>query len=394
MLGLALALKKLGHRVTFVVSGYFQDLVTRFGVEFVELGTREQFLASANHSDLWNPRRGFGHIYRSLIEPSLRTQFDALASRYEPGKTVGVTNCFGLGALLAQDKLGLPVVTVHMQPAALWSKFEPPILPGMFGPRWLKNLCYGLGERLFIDTIICPSFNALRTELGLTPVSRITHYWHSPTCVACLFPIWLCPSQPDWPKNLIQTDFPLWDDRQTETLPENVEAFLSDGEPPIVFTPGSANRFGKSFFEVAVEACQALGRRGILLTRFPEQLPAALPREVVHFSFVPLSQLLPRSAAFVNHGGIGSVSQAMAAGIPQLIVPLAHDQFDNASRVKRFGVGDFIELRRFSASKAAGALTSLLTSSATTAGCTEISQRFAKKDGLERMAAAIEQRFS
>jgi UDP:flavonoid glycosyltransferase YjiC (YdhE family) len=84
----------------------------------------------------------------------------------------------------------------------------------------------------------------------------------------------------------------------------------------------------------------------------------------------------------------------MAAGIPQLIVPLAHDQFDNAARVKRFGIGNALELRRFSGSTAAAALTSLLASSATTARCTAISQRLAKKDGLERMAAAIDQRFS
>ncbi len=86
MMGLGLALRRLGHEVTFIVNGYFRELVQRFGFEFVELGSREQFLAGANHPDLWHPRRAFGHIYRSLIEPCVRPQYDALASRYEPGK--------------------------------------------------------------------------------------------------------------------------------------------------------------------------------------------------------------------------------------------------------------------------------------------------------------------
>jgi hypothetical protein len=37
--------------------------------------------------------------------------------------------------------------------------------------------------------------------------------------------------------------------------------------------------------------------------------------------------------------GIGTVSQAFAAGTPQLITPFAHDQFDNAARVERLGCG-------------------------------------------------------
>ncbi len=115
----------------------------------------------------------------------------------------------------------------------------------------------------------------------------------------------------------------------------------------LVFTPGSANLFGRSFFDAAVGACQQLGRRGILLTRFAEQLPPSLPSGVVHFDFVPLSLLLPRCAAFVNHGGIGSVSQAMAAGIPQLMMPLAHDQIDNAARIARLGVGSFARTAPF-----------------------------------------------
>ena len=56
-------------------------------------------------------------------------------------------------------------------------------------------------------------------------------------------------------------------------------------------------------------------------------------------SYVPLSKLLPQAKVLVHHGGIGTVSQALAAGIPQLAVPFAHDQFDNAARVERLGCG-------------------------------------------------------
>jgi rhamnosyltransferase subunit B len=49
--------------------------------------------------------------------------------------------------------------------------------------------------------------------------------------------------------------------------------------------------------------------------------------------------LLPQVAALVHHGGIGTTAAALAAGIPQLIAPFAFDQFDNAARTVRLGVG-------------------------------------------------------
>ncbi len=135
------------------------------------------------------------------------------------------------------------------------------------------------------------------------------------------------------------TGFPLFDEKQVHALSPEVEDFLNAGEKPLVFTPGSAMLQGEKFFAAAAQACALSGRRGILLTRFPKQLPAKLPEGVKHFDYVPLSGLLPRAAAMVYHGGVGTCAQALAAGIPHLITPMAHDQHDNASRVARLGVG-------------------------------------------------------
>ena len=63
----------------------------------------------------------------------------------------------------------------------------------------------------------------------------------------------------------------------------------------------------------------------MLLTRFSEPIPQNLPDGVRHFEFVPFSWLPPRAAAIVHHGGIGTMSQGLAAGIPQLIMPMNFD---------------------------------------------------------------------
>lgn len=386
MLGLALELKSRGHEAVLVTNPHFADVARRHGVPFEPLGTEEQFTAALANPDLWHPRRAFGHVVRSF-EPALRRQFELHAA----GDAVGITNCFGFGALLAQEKHGRPVVTVHLQPAVLWSDHEPPMLAGLFGPRWMKRIEYRIGEKFLIDPMVAGFLDPWRNELGLPRLRKVTRWWHSPFAVVGLFPEWYAPPQPDWPGNFIAADFPLWNDGTGKELPADVAEFLETGEAPVVFTPGTANMHARRFFEAAVDACRRLGRRGILLTRYADQVPTPLPASVRHVPYVALDALLPRAAAFVHHGGIGSTSQALAAGIPQLIMPLAHDQFDNLARLERFGVGTGLGVRRFTGARLARRLKSLLDSPTVAVACRDIASRFTR-NGLELAAAAIEEK--
>jgi rhamnosyltransferase subunit B len=197
MLGLAEAVRRRGGEIVFVVNGYFKEAVQRCGFSFEELGTKEQFLASVESPDLWDPMRSFRHLYVSLIEPCLRSQYEALERHYAPGRTVAVANCFGLGAFTARDRMGIPLTAVHCQPSVLWSDVDPPKLPGVFGPRLLQSLAFRIGERFFMDSVVGPSFNAFRRELGVAPMRRIARYWTSADVNCCLFPEWFCPPKPD-----------------------------------------------------------------------------------------------------------------------------------------------------------------------------------------------------
>jgi len=391
ILGLALELRRRGHDITFATNEHFQRIVESYGLTFEMLGTEADYQACIRNPDLWNPRRAFRHVFQSLM-PALKRQYEIHAAAQRSGAVVGITNCFGFGAFTAQDKLGMPVITVHVQPAVLWSDHAPPTLPGLFGPRWMKRWIYRAAERYILDPVVCPFLNDWRRELGLAPIHRITDRWHSPYGVLCMFPEWYATPQPDWPGNLLQSDFPLWNHQSDQSLAAEVKRFLNDGPAPLVFTPGSANVHGRKFFQAAVHACESLKRRGILLTGFPEQLPDKLPDSIVHFPFVPLDLLLPQSAAFIHHGGIGSMSQAMLAGIPQVLMPLAHDQFDNAARVLRLGIGESIPAPRFSESRLIPALNRLLSSARVSQACRDLSVRLNARDGLRQSATAIERR--
>jgi UDP:flavonoid glycosyltransferase YjiC (YdhE family) len=175
-----------------------------------------------------------------------------------------------------------------------------------------------------------------------------------------MWPDWFAAPQPDWPEKAVCCGFPLYDERETAGLSDELASWLDAGGRPIAFTPGSLMLFGGRFFRAAVEACERLGRRGLLLTRHDEHIPADLPEGVRHERFAPFSGLLPRCCALVHHGGVGTLSQALAAGLPQVLMPMSHDQPDNAGRLRRLGVAGAIRPARFTGRRLARVLAGLL----------------------------------
>jgi rhamnosyltransferase subunit B len=234
----------------------------------------------------------------------------------------------------------VPLLTVVLSPQVFLSARSP--AKGLPIPAWLPYPARAAilrGLDYAIDSVMAPDLNRFRADLGLAPVSRIRgRRVYSPQGTLGLFPEWFAPAQSDWPRPLSLTGFTLFDEGERE-LDAPLRDFLAAGEAPLVFTAGTGMRHGHAFFAAAVELLRRLGRRGVLLSKTAQQLPAPLPPQVLHVEYAPLRALLPHCAALVHHGGIGTTAEALAAGAPQLVVPYAYDQFDNAERVRHLGCG-------------------------------------------------------
>jgi UDP:flavonoid glycosyltransferase YjiC (YdhE family) len=319
--------------------------------------------------------------------------YAAIRERYAPGRTVVVATAPVFAARVAQEHLGVPLATIQLQPATFRSLHETPRLPMAPRPEWqprfLKRLVYWLADWV-VDRAIAKPLNAYRSQFHLPPVRRVMRdWWLSPQRVIGLFPDWFAAPQADWPPQSLLAGFPLYDGAEGTAISPEAGAFLEAGSPPIVFTPGSAMRHGESFFRTAVEVCRLLGRRGVLLTRYREQLPTSLPENVCHFDYLPLSRLLPHCAAIVHHGGIGTTAQAFACGIPQLIIPMAFDQPDNAARAERLGVARSLSPRAFRPPAAARLLAELIAGPETAEKCRLGARRSTDPRRLEAACEAI-----
>lgn len=366
-IALGIALRARGHDATILTNPLFQPLIESQGLGFLAVGSMADVEAAIADPRLWDARKGFEVVARSVILPSISTIYRLIESHADDN-TVVAASSISFGARIAQEKLGLPTASIHLQPIVLRSHFEQGIVGNMrisaHQPMWFKKAFFRFVDWAAIDRVLKGPLNEFRATLGLSPVSRVLHRWiHSPQCVIGFFPDWFAPPQPDWPPHTHLVGFPLWDGGgvggPAPVAPE-VRAFLDAGTAPIVVTPGSAASTMEQFFSESIAAVSKLGRRAMLVTNFPSQLPRVLPSGIQAFGYLPFSEVLPRAALVVHHGGIGTSAQAMKAGVPHLIVPSAHDQFDNGWRIEHLGLGRSMPRTRYRADRAAAEIRAIL----------------------------------
>lgn len=389
-IGIGQELRKRGYRVTLITSLFFETQARDAGLEFFGLGRAEDYQSIIQNPDLWDPEEGFKVFAKSVVLPIIEPVYEII-SGFDPSETVLAAQGQVFGAHIAHEKLGFPFITIHLQPATFRSVHEFPLLPPWMPPL-LKRGLFNLLDAFVLDKLFAPEINHFRRSLSMPPVKKIFGNWiHSPQKNLGLFPDWFAHPQPDWPPRTQLTSFVYYDKQnRQESRSERLEKFLDAGEAPIIFTPGTAMKHANQFFADCTTACQMLGRRGILLTQHPKQLPRELPQDIQYFAYLPFSTILPRAAALVHHGGIGTIAQAIAAGIPQVIRPMTHDQPDNAARVEGLGIGVSISPKKFSAASLAEKLNSVITSQQVLDRCKFYAQKIKPDQSLNDTCTIIE----
>jgi UDP:flavonoid glycosyltransferase YjiC (YdhE family) len=394
---LAQLMARRGHDVVVVAHAGMAHVPARAGLRTVAVGKAADHDAIVANPDLWHPDRAFNLLAGTFADRA-REVIPAIRAEVVPGKTVLVAAAIAVGARIAAEADSLPLVSVQLQPSVFMSEDDRPLLDPRLAflervPRWAWKMVLNLVHKA-IDLKVAGPVNTVRAELGLSkPVRGIMRdWWMSRERVLALFPDWYAPRRADWPPQTVLTRFPLYDG--DSPLDPAAQAFLAEGSPPILFTPGSANMWGRSFFEAAAAACARLGRRGMLVSGYSQHVPGELPQGVRAFGSLPFGRVFARCAAVVHHGGVGTSAQGLAAGVPQLIMPMAHDQPDQAQRLKRLGVGDYLLPKHFRADAVAARLENLLNSKSVEAACAKAKALMAAQMPPERVADLLQSAFT
>jgi rhamnosyltransferase subunit B len=390
---IALALRDAGHRISFLGPVQHEPFVRAAGLPFHGLPADPAVL---DHPDLWHPTRGFGVVWEAT-RPAMAAvpAFMAALPREENCTMLVHPLALPEAELCRAARPGLRIAAAFLAPSNLPTVHDPLMLGPWRVPRWVphavrRRLWRLLAARL-VDPIALPDVNAARAEAGLAPMSSLVDAIAAIADLSiALFPDWFAPTQPDWPRPLVRCGFPLFDPDPQAAISSELRQFLGQGGRPLVFTPGTGNRQARAYFRHAIEAARLLGERAILLTPHRDQLPPELPRHVLWQEYVPLRTLLPQVALLVHHGGIGTTAEALHAGTPQLVVPLAHDQFDNGARVEALGVGVSLPATRLSTRRLVKRLEGLLDDQGLAGRCRAVAGNVGRDPEVEEVVQALE----
>lgn len=401
-IAIALELQKRGHNIVFATHKEYQSKIEALGFEFHRMRPDNTALNDPEEmARMMDLKTGTEYVIRNWVCANLRETY------------TDVMNCakdadfliMGEGVVAARfvaEKLGIRWANAVLQPAAFLSVYDPsviPVFPFLSKFRGLGSIANrGVIQ---LSKVMTKSWaepiHQLRQELGLPPLvgNPFIEDKYSPFLVLAMFSSAFAKPQPDWAKNTVITGFTFYDgsDEKAEITPE-LKQFLEVGEPPIVFTLGSAAVMAPgNFYQESIQAAKLLNRRAVLLIG-KNAPPENLSENTIAVGYTPYSQIFPRACAIVHQGGIGTTAQALRAGCPTLIMPYNHDQPDNAARVERLGTSRTISRKQYSAARVAKKLGELLENHSYAAKATEIGGIIQAENGVAVACDAIEKQLS
>jgi UDP:flavonoid glycosyltransferase YjiC (YdhE family) len=399
-MALALELQARGHVPVVATMEIYREKIEGVGLEFFPVRPN---IPQPKEQDaeligkIMEPKTGPRFLTEQLIFPAVRDSYADLAQAVA-GADLLVTHPAAPAGPLTGRKTGMPWISTVLAPLSFFSAYDPPVPPfwqwtsklNVLGPRFMK---------FFLDTMKSGyKANAVakfRDELGLSNTGNpMFEGQHSPTLVLALFSQVFAKPQPDWPRQTRITGFCFYDGRHQTSMPYELAEFLDAGPAPIVFTLGSSAVWvARDFFHESIEAAKRLGQRAVLLIGDERNRPPSLPDGMIAVDYAPYESLLPRASVVVHHGGVGTTSQGLLAGVPTLIVPFAFDQSDNADHARRLGTSRTVYRNKYRAPRVAKELHELLSRPEYKQNAIQVSDKLKQENGPARAAELIEQLF-
>lgn len=396
-MAIGIEMRNRGHQVTIATHASYEAKVKAERLGFHPVRPDVSLHDRAMMEYVFDARRGTERILSYLAAVARESYEDILPAAADAGLVV--THPITFAAVAAAQKLRKHWVSTVLAPISFLSAYDPPVpAPApwlaklrIFGPGVMRRI-WDLGRRQSRQWM-APALE-LRRSLGLdTAAHPLFEGSNSPRAVLALFSRYLAEPQPDWPPNVAITGFPFYDrHHEQQALPPDLRRFLEVGPAPVVFTLGSsAVAAAGNFFRESLQAATRLGARAVFLTGgHPQGFPAKLPPGMFETGYAPHSEVFPRAAAIVHQGGIGTTAQALRSGRPMLVVPFAHDQFDNAYRVRRLGVAEVLYRTSYNRKLAAKHLRRLLEETAYTHTAAALGAQVREENGAAMAADLLE----
>ena len=311
-------------------SGYFDNS----SCEVVETLTAEEH-GRAMHGVSLSTRDGVRGYLANYLAASLPASIAGLleVDRQNPIDAFLGTG-FVNGAQWAAEILGKPYIRISLSPFS-----DKEVLLGELGSfvSWAMLRLAGLYHYF---SFVNKCLNPVRRKFALQKYGTVDVFTRPYAALRiALYPTSLMLPVSRSPLPISFTNFPLSDPSNEQIVRRTQDALRRCRQKPLVFVTGSGVTEILRDVQYAYSLCSRLGIPGIFVHSKVVELQNRSFANLSLLDFADLSCLLPHARLIVHHGGIGTIAQALRAGIPQLVRPLAFDQVDNARRIARLNVG-------------------------------------------------------
>jgi MGT family glycosyltransferase len=283
--------------------------------------------ARARDRVVMGPAAAYAHDTRGALE---REAVDALASDY-----------MLFGPPIAAERAAVPTAVLVHNVYIVPERGKP--APGA-GFRPARTLLGRARDRAVNRALVAlfnrglPAVNRARTENGLAPLRTVLEQLDHVQRILVLASESFDFHGDSHPQHLRYVGStladPPWVDEWRSPWKED------DSRPLVLVSMSSTYMAQERVLARAIEGLARLDAR-ILVTTGPAidpgSLPAAPNTAVVRSA--PHARLFPETAVVVTHAGMGTVTRALAAGVPLVCVPMGRDQHDVAARVIHRGAG-------------------------------------------------------
>jgi rhamnosyltransferase subunit B len=389
-----------GHEVTLVGHPDWGAETEAAGLRFVSTGEppREDFVR--NHPQVlsmkWGGLVSLHTLVNKAIAPGFDHMMEVLPNEARTHDAM-IAHHFVFPAPVVAELTGIRWATVSLAPGVVPSVYS---LPGShfgrprrgFLARQWNRIVWSSGK-LITRTMVDPVINRLRAKHGLKPIRDAVFEAHSAELNLQLYSEYFSPPLPDWSAEKKQAGFCYYDPPGVTRLAPEVEDFLARGESPVLFTLGSvAVQRPGAFYQIAVEALNALSLRGILLIGHESNRPPGLPESILALPYAPYGLLMPRVRAVAHQCGVGTLSHTLRASVPSVACPFAFDQPNNARLLEGLGVAEVLLPHEHTASRMKQALQRLLAGEAP-ARARQLGEQIRAEDGVARACSILEETF-
>jgi UDP:flavonoid glycosyltransferase YjiC (YdhE family) len=382
---LAQVLEARGHRITFVAPENAVRWIRARGFACesngVDVEAEVRAIASSMSRMHRRLRRMEDEVVPRLFESVARAAADA---------ELLVSSGIPLSAASVAEARGIPHVYALFCPGALPNRAgPPPVVKRQTLPGWVNALLWRVLP-LAADVFLRQAVNKGRASLGLALSERPTKSLMNARILVAADPE-LAPIAGGLPPRGLATD--PWILRDGSRLDARIETFIRAGSPPVYV--GFGSMVAKPSFHLGqcvMRAARLAGRRVIVAGGWASIDNGLVESDdVLTIDESPHDKLLPLVAAAVHHGGAGTTTAALRAGIPQVIIPHMLDQFYWGRRVELLGVGpEALPVTRLSEEALARRITAALDGPACPGRAKSLGLRAAGRDGAAAAAEYLE----